>query len=432
MAAYRLQARGASVLVLEAAGRVGGRVYTERDFSDGLTAEAGAHDVHEAHTETWDLVHELDLPLVRWPEEEAITVCRWGGRRSVVPSASLPHSAPDGLSSEERSAFPEILDFLLERDVAALRGAGTPLSASVRSLDGESVAARLQSIGASPAAREVVRRFLPVLPEEASVLWAAWEIAADDPGVLRRPFRIDGGNDRLPEEIRRRLGGAVLTGRRVTDVRTDPAAVVVVAQGPDGPERHASRAIVVAIPLAAYAAVEWQRLGETKREAAQRVRQVAEAVTHFEVRASEHLATSGTATSFGDGPIAWTNATAAAAPGRRSILEAWSERHGADILDGAGRDVEDVARRDLLRLFPELDGAIERTHHLSWRRFPGIGGAGAYFGPGQVGRYLAELAAPEPPLFFAGDHASERPTWTVGAIRSGERAAEQAWAWLRR
>jgi monoamine oxidase len=179
--------------------------------------------------------------------------------------------------------------------------------------------------------------------------------------------------------------------------------------------------------LPAYSALETIGLDPRLREASTAIPQVGSSVMHFQIRASEHLAASGTASGIGDGVFAWTSAADTPRPGQRAVLEAWSEAFGSERLDAGG---DSVGTRDAVALFPEIEGAIERVRRVSWARVPQIGGGGAYFAPGQVGRFLEALRAPASPIFFAGDHASDRPTWTVGAIRSAERAADQVLAHL--
>ena len=49
VAGYELRRQGHDVVILEAQGRVGGRVYTLRDFAPGLYAEAGAMRFPRVH-----------------------------------------------------------------------------------------------------------------------------------------------------------------------------------------------------------------------------------------------------------------------------------------------------------------------------------------------------------------------------------------------
>src|SRR3954470_9044020 len=65
-AARDLAARGAAVTVLEARGRVGGRVWTIRDgFAERQHAEAGGDMIDEQQTEIRALARELGLQTAR-------------------------------------------------------------------------------------------------------------------------------------------------------------------------------------------------------------------------------------------------------------------------------------------------------------------------------------------------------------------------------
>src|SRR5579864_4229407 len=65
-AAHDLVDRGASVTVVDARDRVGGRVWTIRDgFADGQHAEAGGDMIDEDHHEIRALAAELGLKLTR-------------------------------------------------------------------------------------------------------------------------------------------------------------------------------------------------------------------------------------------------------------------------------------------------------------------------------------------------------------------------------
>jgi monoamine oxidase len=66
-AAQRLRAAGLSPLVIEARGRVGGRVWTDR--SRGIV-ELGAEFIHGKKAITWELIKQAGLSSALWPSEE--------------------------------------------------------------------------------------------------------------------------------------------------------------------------------------------------------------------------------------------------------------------------------------------------------------------------------------------------------------------------
>jgi len=64
-AAYDLHRAGWKVAVLEARGRVGGRVVSVRSFSNGLVAEGGGEFIEDSHTRMLAYAKQFNLQLGR-------------------------------------------------------------------------------------------------------------------------------------------------------------------------------------------------------------------------------------------------------------------------------------------------------------------------------------------------------------------------------
>src|SRR3954453_15910653 len=64
VAAYELKGQGHDVVVLEAQNRVGGRVFTCREFAPGLYAEFGAMRIPRSHDLTLKYCAKFNLTLV--------------------------------------------------------------------------------------------------------------------------------------------------------------------------------------------------------------------------------------------------------------------------------------------------------------------------------------------------------------------------------
>jgi monoamine oxidase len=117
------------------------------------------------------------------------------------------------------------------------------------------------------------------------------------------------------------------------------------------------------------------------------------------------------------------------------VLIAWAGGPFADALAARGEAGRTAAALETLRtIFPEADPAaeLEAVEAHDWQRDPYAWGAYSYVAVGG-GNARAALAAPLPPLFFAGEatvEASEAGT-VAGALLSGERAAREALAALR-
>ena len=72
--------------------------------------------------------------------------------------------------------------------------------------------------------------------------------------------------------------------------------------------------------------------------------------------------------------------------------------------------------------------ALEFVALHSWGADPYAGGAWAYFRPGDVSRYAANLGAAHGRLHFCGEHLAVESRGMEGAMESGERAAAEIFA----
>ena len=74
-------------------------------------------------------------------------------------------------------------------------------------------------------------------------------------------------------------------------------------------------------------------------------------------------------------------------------------------------------------LFPGSSEVAERGTYFAWQHQPWIGAAFAAYNPPFSDH--PELASPEGPIHFAGEHASGNRGWMQGAFESGLRAASE-------
>src|SRR6476620_10395668 len=99
VSAYELKRQGHDVVVLEAQNRVGGRVFTCREFAPGLWAEFGAMRIPRSHDLTNKYCELFGLPM----------------REFVMGNPKgLVHVGGERMTMEEANAHPERLPFELE------------------------------------------------------------------------------------------------------------------------------------------------------------------------------------------------------------------------------------------------------------------------------------------------------------------------------
>ncbi len=97
VAAFELARQGHDPLVLEAQNRVGGRVYTLRDFAPGLYAEAGAMRIPRVHDLTLGYCRLFGLRLRPFMMGNPAGIVHIGGRRMTAAEAAAD---PDLLGFE--------------------------------------------------------------------------------------------------------------------------------------------------------------------------------------------------------------------------------------------------------------------------------------------------------------------------------------------
>jgi monoamine oxidase len=201
-AAHELLKVGADVHVVEARPRVGGRVWTIREFADGQHAEAGGDFIDEGHNAIRGLAHQFHLPLVR-VLKKGFAFARpdkQGRVRIVKPTASR------GWDHLQRALEPHSHVYRLGE-----RRWDTPIAADIAR---RSVAQWLEDAHADDDLRQTargLRGFFLADPEALSLLALVDQFSSDEP-FPPKYYRIEGGNDRLPKALAAELGDRLHLG----------------------------------------------------------------------------------------------------------------------------------------------------------------------------------------------------------------------------
>jgi len=418
-AAVRLKQGGADVVVLEARGRVGGRVLTIRGaFAGGQHAEAGADFIDEEQHDIKHLAAQLGLrlrPVLR------------DGFGFVTHQAS-PHQRRRLLAGD--SAW-DTLARALRPLVDAYRVAEKRWNSPVaEDLARQSVARWLDDTKADRVMRAIVRSlrgFFLADPEDLSLLALVDQLASDVPGQ-QRMYRIDGGNDRLALALAAELGDQLHLRTIVRAVRQDRVGARVTVATPDGGEAVLRGGyVILAVPTTTLRDIELRPgLPELQSRAMASVRygRVTKALLQFD---RAFWRRRGQPRAFGtDAPTG-------------AVWDANEEQRGrAGILTlmAGGQASEDtqkiVAQRGVDGLVEELDwlgpGSAQLIHSrlITWEDDPWAQGGYAYFSPDFDPALREWLARPHGRMLFAGEHTSINwQGYMNGAVESGLRAAAE-------
>jgi monoamine oxidase len=418
-AASRLVAKGATVSILEARDRIGGRIATLHPPSLALPVELGAEFLHGETDEIDEIVaaetlRSVDIAGRRWAPV--------GGRLRLVDD------------------FWERLDRVMRR------------LDEEREPDRSFAAAVAAMRSAKPADRALARQFVEGFhaADLTTISEQALAAGGSPRGDVRerRIGRVLDGYDAIVRALAAPVLHRVQLGRVLTEVRWEPGRVSVASRDASGMAVSAMEAdaVVVTIPLGVLrtdpmaGGVRFDPpLERAKELKLLEMGNVAKVVVQFDEPfwmdrafaakvADERLDT----WSFLHGsddvpfPVWWTTY-----PVRAPILVGWRGGPGALALSGLAKDdVIAAGVASLASLLGVSRRSIERrvvagfTH--DWTTDPFARGAYSYVAVGGAGASRSLSKPVESTIVFAGEHADaeERNGTVHGAIGSGHAAAD--------
>jgi monoamine oxidase len=438
-AAYRLQAAGVRVRVIEAQARVGGRMLSLRgQFPDGQVIELGGELNDSNHVHVHRLARELGIELDDLAEPDpALASDRWFfGGASRSPAEIVEAFRPVAAR--------------IARDLAALAGTDvtyrTPHGAEA--LDRMSLAEWLERAAPEPWFRDLLDvGYTTEYGLEAAEQSALNLLLLIDPEP--DPFRIygdsderyhtRGGNDLITGALADRLAPALETGVRLEAVRqrADGGFTLAVREGSTSRELPASH-VVLALPFTLLRDVRLDvPLPPVKRRA------IAELGYGTNVKLMmafdrrlwrERHRASGTVVA--DLPFQVTWETSRGQAGRAGVLTNFTGgRQGVRVGEGSAAEQARLVVADLERLFPGVAaaraGMPEARFH--WPTHPFTRGSYAALRPGQWTGLHGAAGEAVGRLHFAGEHCSlHAQGFMEGGCETGESAAAALLAQLGR
>ena len=238
--AYELTRRAHDVVLLEASSRTGGHVRTVREgLSDGLYADGGAeHFTQPGYDLCWAYIKDFKLPFLFYPHRENMLRMADGRMMADEEARALDQSRRAAVRMNQRE-----LDYLrknpsepvsllyLDRYIEKIKDEYQPFGVGLDDLDGLSLRELLLRDGASEA---VVARY----GAGDSALHSIWKMAIlrlrKVPSRPRQLFRLQGGNQALPDALAHRLGAASIWTAQSQGFATMTAESRSLAAGTDG------------------------------------------------------------------------------------------------------------------------------------------------------------------------------------------------------
>ncbi|WP_235976583.1 flavin monoamine oxidase family protein [Sandaracinobacteroides hominis] len=423
--ARQLEAQGLKVTVLEGRQRVGGRIYTLFDV-EGYP-EMGFNSMGEGYgrgldAASWAGVEMVDVaqrfytgkPQALWLNGKHMTREEWAAFPGNPFPAELKTVMPWELLNALVAKHNRLTDWL-----AWLDPANAKLDISVHEF--------LKTQGLSDAAIQLACDTSPYYGTnsyDASALmlefnqgFIATQIAAG-----KKVLAVKGGNMNLPIAMAKKLKGPVLLGKEVVAIDNQPDAVDVRCA--DGSVYRAKQ-LICSLPFSALRHVHITPALTGKQ--AQAVATLPyQPITIAMLQASEPFwETDGLSPNmWTDGFSGWVapqrfganpaDVTGLMVQGRGNLSKQW-DRLGKDA---AMQRV--IATIEAMR--PSARGKLKAVSYHSWSGEYFNGGDIAYYSPGQIAAFVADMGAAAGRIHFCGEHLATGARGLEGALETSERA----------
>jgi monoamine oxidase len=427
-AAWRLHQAGVPVRVLEGQDRIGGRMFSLRDFfPDGQVCELGGELIDTHHVHVRNLAAELGIPLDDFVLDD--------------PCLSRDLSFFDGRRIGEEEIVQAFLP-VSDRIVQDLQKIPDDFSyknpGEAGELDRMTLAEWIERSGATGWFRKLLNvgytTELGLETDRQSALNLITLIDAN-PSPFRiyggsdERFHVRGGNDRIPLALAERLKDRIETGVRLEAVRSAGRSFICSVRRGGSSREIKTDHLVLAIPFTLLREVKLDvDLPPVKRRAIQELGYGTNAklMVGFSRRVWRAQGSNGSTLSDLSYQSTWE--TSRAQPGAHGILTNFTGgRHGEEL--GKGTAAEQAGRlvADLDKVFPGLSAARPgmKEVRFHWPSFPWVKGSYSAYLPGQWTAFAGAEGERVGNLHFAGEHCSQTAAgFMEGACETGEGVAE--------
>ncbi len=227
---YELMKKGHDVMVLEASGRHGGHVYTARDgLSDGLYGDYGMeHITKPGYDRYWQYIKEFGLTALPYPRRKNVLRRindKFYSEEMLHDTKVLATMGYNDREIEFLSTHPwwDLKSLYTKSYLAAFTDEYQPFGVGYDDLDTVPMRSIYEKQGASEAA------LARLGGSHSSALYELWHAGILHlRGVPTAPpevFRLQGGNQMLPDAFARRLGDRVKLNSAITSIRQEATGI---------------------------------------------------------------------------------------------------------------------------------------------------------------------------------------------------------------
>ena len=414
-AAHRLKQRGWDVTLIEAQQRVGGRVFSYR-FNEArhLVCELGGEWIGKDHAAMRDLCRRFRLKLDR----HLYSFSFWNGRkRSRI---YLPGKMK--FSPKAQRQFDSYGKYFAKLD-----------SAQQRFLDQFDWWSVLGSLGFTPD--DLVKRDLMDSTDfgESIRLTSAYTAAAEyfeSNPTDEMDFKIRGGNDRLAYSLVSTLDpNRLYLQTKVRSIQQTSSGVKVFVERKRSPFR--ADFCICTVPAHCLLKIKWKpELPQEQEDAARQLQysRIMKTAVLFNKRFwQSHKGYGFSAFTSRVSDYCFDSTYRQKGPG--AILCSYSIGDKADDLasEPSRANIKKWIREDMLEVVGVEGNDIKaiRAQPQPWQKIRWIGGAYAFYRPGQWFTVRPILQRSHGRVLFAGEHLADLQGFMEGAVNTGQAAADQ-------
>ena len=429
--AYELRKLGYDVKILEAQLRPGGRVFTLRQFSDDLYADAGAARIPDNHDWTIKYVNEFNLNLVPfYPDEQKDLsyIDQINGKKILVKPGKTLKFGDFPVNLKNGEAELTIEEFGAKVMGALLEESGDPLlpgwpDNALKKYDDISFEDFLKQKGFSEGVETIINLGWNNGPPRSFL-----DLIADMFHFSKEKIRykVNGGNDLIPKAFADKLRDEIIYGAEVFKIDHSPNACTVYFNRAGKTETLKADKIICAIPFPVLRDVEFSPgLRPVMQQAINELYYGALSRVFLQVNKRYWLDNNLNGFALTDYPTEIWHPTFEQ-KGPRGIIEVYhkfTDKNGFDELNE--EEQIKLTLNHVEGIFPGIKNYYEGGTVKCWAHDKFVHNATSIYTIGQAIKFHKELRKPEGNIYFAGEHTSIFHGWMQGALESAQRVINQ-------
>ena len=428
--AYKLQKAGLRAAIYEGADRTGGRIFTATNLlGDGLTTELGGEFIDTTHEEMLALMDEFKLERLDTQEVGNLKPETYfvNGRHYTQAQAARAFVPLAKQILEDYDSMGEVVNYETE-------GGGS-------AFDKMSITQYFDKIGATGWMRELldvayVTEYGLDSPEQSALnflfLIGTGDLKDSSSVVLLgesdERYKIRGGNQRVVDELAKRLDTQIERRHRLEAVRSKGSGYTLTFQTGNGARDVDADIVVLAIPFTMLREVKMDvELPALKKRAIAELGygNNAKVLVGFNSRPWQKLGYTGATYSDQPFQLAWDNSFLQTPPSGGLTLYSGGKL-ALEAGQGSAEEAATRLMRGIERAYPgatkDRNGKVSRFH---WPTFAWTKASYACYKPGQWTTIAGAEGLPVGNLFFAGEHCSyDFQGYMNGAAQSGADTAK--------